>query len=99
MKKQMIRYETAPSLTEALDAVAAGEADALVYDAPILRYLVASSYPDRLRILHLVLQRQDYGIALPAGSPLREEVNRTLLQIVRSDEWQNLLERYLGRGS
>jgi ABC-type amino acid transport substrate-binding protein len=99
LKRHMMRYKTASSLNEALDAVAEGRADALVYDAPILRYLVSSAFPDRLRILHLILQRQDYGIALPSGSPLREEINRVLVEIVRSDEWQTLLDRYLGRGS
>jgi ABC-type amino acid transport substrate-binding protein len=99
LKRNMMRYKVSPSLSEALGAVADGKADALVYDAPILRFLVSSVYPDKLRVLHLVLQRQDYGIALPSGSPLREEVNRVLLEIVRSDEWQTLLDRYLGRGS
>lgn len=52
---------------------------------------------DELRILHEVLRRQDYGIALRAGSPRREDVNRALLQIVRSEDWQRVLEQYLGR--
>jgi ABC-type amino acid transport substrate-binding protein len=99
LKRQMIRHRTTPSLPEALDSLAQGDADAVVYDAPVLRYLVATRHPDSLRTLVHVLQRQDYGIALPAGSPLREDVNRELLRIVRSDEWQQLIERYLGPGS
>jgi len=96
LKRRMIRHRTAASLPDALDALAQGNADAVVYDAPILRYLVSQHYPDKLRILHEVLQRQDYGIAFPAGSPLREDVNRALLQIVPSEDWQRLLEQYLG---
>lgn len=99
LKRQMIRYQAALSLENALEDIAGGQADALVYDAPILRYLVSNDYADRLRLLHVILQRQDYGIALPAGSPLREDVNQALLQIIRSDEWQGVLERYLGRSS
>jgi ABC-type amino acid transport substrate-binding protein len=99
LKGQLIRHTTAASLTEALDALAQGNADAVVYDAPILRHLVASLYPENLRVLLQVLQRQDYGIALQANSPLREDVNRALLQIIRSDGWQKLLVRYLGPGS
>jgi ABC-type amino acid transport substrate-binding protein len=97
LNRRMIRHQTAASLPQALDALSQGTADAVVYDAPILRYLVSQHYPDRLRILHEVLQRQDYGIALRAGSPLREDVNRALLQIVRSEDWQRVLEQYLGR--
>lgn len=94
---RLIRQETAPDLGSALAALERGEADALVYDMPILRYLVAERHGDSLQVLPHVLQRQDYGIALPPGSPLREAINRELLQVIRSPEWQQLLERYLGR--
>jgi ABC-type amino acid transport substrate-binding protein len=50
-----------------------------------------------LRVLPFVLQREDYGIALPQNSPIREPVNQALLRIIRSDDWDEQLERYLGR--
>lgn len=99
LEQRLVRYRTASDLTEALNALAAREADAVVYDAPVLRYLVAERHSDSLRVLPHVLQRQDYGIALPAGSPLREAINRALLVVIRSAEWQRLLEGYLGHES
>lgn len=99
LQERLVRFRTAESLPAALQALADGQAEAVVYDIPILRYLVAEGYPDSLRVLPQILQRQDYGIALPVGSPLREDVNRALLQIIGSPEWQRLLERYLGRES
>jgi ABC-type amino acid transport substrate-binding protein len=98
LERRMIRYGTMPGLREALDALEAGEVDAVVYDAPALRYLVEEGHADTLRVLPQVLQRQDYGIALPPDSPLREEINRTLLEVIRSPEWQRLLESVLGPG-
>jgi ABC-type amino acid transport substrate-binding protein len=50
-----------------------------------------------LRVLPTVFARQDYGIALPTGSPLREEMNRQILEITRTPEWNRMLEVYLGR--
>ncbi len=97
LQERLVRYRTRPDLAEALNVLESGEAEAVVYDAPALRYLVEEDYPGTLRVLPQVLQRQDYGIALPAGSPLREEINRVLLEIIRSPEWQRMLERYLGR--
>jgi ABC-type amino acid transport substrate-binding protein len=40
---------------------------------------------------------QDYGIALPQKSPLREPINRALLEIIDSPAWQGTLAQYLGR--
>ncbi len=91
-----MRYQRLESLPEALTRLADNEVDAVVYDAPILRHLVTANHPDELRVLPFVLQRQDYGIALPQGSPAREAVNEALLEIIRGEEWQPLLERYLG---
>lgn len=93
---QKLRYQRLDSLPEALTRLADNEVDAVVYDAPILRHLVTANHPDELRVLPFVLQRQDYGIALPQGSPAREAVNEALLEIIRGEEWQPLLERYLG---
>lgn len=80
----------------ALAAVAAGEAQAAVYDAPILRYLVNRDYRDRLLVLPQVFERQGYAIGLPAGSPLREPLDRALLARLASPEWGELVERYVG---
>jgi polar amino acid transport system substrate-binding protein len=96
LKQHRIRHQTLPTLPEALAELVAGRTDAVVYDAPILRYLVRTDHARDLRVLPQELQRQDYGIALPQASPLREPINRALLEIVRSPDWQPGLERYLG---
>jgi ABC-type amino acid transport substrate-binding protein len=97
LDNRLIRHRTVATLSEALEAIERGEADALVYDAPVLRYMVAQRHPATLRVLPQVLQRQDYGIALSSASPLREQINRELLKVIRSQDWQQLLERFLGR--
>jgi polar amino acid transport system substrate-binding protein len=99
LSQRLIHHQTLGSLAEALQRLREGRVDAVVYDAPILRYLVAENDRDQLAVLPQVLQRQDYGFAFPTGSPLREQVNRALLDIIRSPEWQRLLERYLGSAS
>jgi ABC-type amino acid transport substrate-binding protein len=79
-----------------LKALARGEIEAFVYDAPILRYLVKTELSERVRVLPVTFFRQDYAIALPQDSQLREPVNRALLEEVQSAEWDAILERYLG---
>jgi ABC-type amino acid transport substrate-binding protein len=90
-----IRSQSFPSTREGLAAAVAGHLDAVVQDAPILEYIVANEYPDKLHVLPQTFTRQDYGVAFQTGSGLREPFNRALLSYLRSDSWQSLLRRYL----
>lgn len=78
-----------------LDALRDGQIDAFVYDAPLLRYLTRQSF-EELRMVTGTFGRQDYGIALPQGSSLREEVDIALLRQIDSDNWRANVERTLG---
>lgn len=83
-------------LNEALEALVAGKVDAVVYDAPILRYRARQDLSADIAVLPNVFERQDYAIGFPEGSALREKVNRGLLEFVHSPQWQNLLTSELG---
>ena len=91
-----IGHRTVVSLSEALARLASGEADAVVHDAPILRYEINERFSHQLRVLPFVLRAQDYGIALPPGSALREPINIALIDVVRSGDWPDIVKRYLG---
>lgn len=88
------RYFSNPSA--ALAGLAVREVQAVVYDAPILQYGIRQRFASRLQLLPHTIQRQDYGIALPQGSELREPINRVLLETLRTPAWQEIQQRYLG---
>lgn len=83
-------------ISEALDRVAIGQLDAAVFDAPVLRHVVSSQFKDGIQVLPVTFERQDYAIALPSGSALREDLNRALLNRITEPVWQETLFRYLG---
>ncbi len=89
-------FRSFPSVSAGLDAVAAGDIQAFVYDRPILRYLVHQRNDGDLRLLPGTFGRQDYAFALPQGSTRREAINRALLQRVDSPEWGETVRRMLG---
>ncbi|MEX2530518.1 MAG: transporter substrate-binding domain-containing protein [Gemmatimonadota bacterium] len=91
-----IRAEPYPSISEGLNAVAEGELDAFVHDAPILRYFVQEEFRNRARILPVTFAQQYYGIALPRDAGQRNAINQVLLDYLASDEWTRLNRRYLG---
>lgn len=97
LDQQRLRYQGVSSLPDALERLAAGDIDAVVYDAPILRYLINSHYDEDLLVLPHELERQDYGIAMPQHSALREPINTALLEAIRAPDWRLELERYLGK--
>lgn len=90
-------YESAEKALVALLADRS-EIDVVVYDEPILRYLAFNQLEGQVRVLPKIFQRQDYGIAFPAQSTLREPSNRSVLKIIMKGEWQKRLENYLGKG-
>lgn len=96
LKERHIFNITYPSPLDGLKAIQMGEIDAFVYDAPILRYLILNNFNNELKILPQRIARQDYGIALPSGSSLREPVNQVMLDAMEEDWWQDLLFKYLG---
>ena len=79
-----------------MNAIAEGQLYALVYDAPIIRYLINRDLKGKLEVLPNRFLRQDYGIAFTAGSPLRESINRILLEKIQEPAWQEKLYQYLG---
>lgn len=90
-------FHEVPDLDAALSALAKGESDAVVYDAPILQWTINQRYRSRLEVLPFTLERQDYAYALPTGSPLREPLNASLLERVNSPDWRIRVSHYLGK--
>ena len=95
LRSRHIRHTRFPELADALSALDAGEVEAVVYDAPLLRFEVEHNHP-RLHVLPGTFERQDYAIAMPSNSPLREQVNRGILSVISKPSWDEKLAEYLG---
>lgn len=93
--KNRLNHRLYESTEQGLQAILEGEIDAVVYDAPILKYLVNKQMKKGLEVLPFIFERQDYGIGLKADSPLRKSINLTLLQIIQEPSWQDILNQYL----
>lgn len=90
-----MRVNTA-TLDESMQQLLRKKVDAVVYDAPILRYMSNTNLRGAIKVLPNTFLQQDYGIGLPTGSPLREQLNREILAIIYSQQWRLLLRRFLG---
>ncbi|MBR9841808.1 MAG: transporter substrate-binding domain-containing protein [Rhodobacteraceae bacterium] len=81
---------------EMLAAFTEGKADAVVFDGPILAYYVMADSAGEARLIDRVYRPENYGIALPAGSPLREEINRALLALREDGSYGALVDKWFG---
>lgn len=85
-------------LDEALAALADGDVDAVVFDAPVLSYALNQSGRDDLILVEPSVGRDPYGIALPSGSERLEDVNAAVIEIGRDGTLDELLDRWFGSG-
>ncbi|PUB18497.1 transporter substrate-binding domain-containing protein [Yoonia sediminilitoris] len=89
----LITYESFPRAQAALNA---GELEGLLHDKEALQYMVNKKYLTNLKFAPLTIDTQNYAIALPQGSALREPINLVLLSILDSAAWQDLLKKFFG---
>ena len=97
LTERRIDFDGVDTVEEAFARLDGAEADAMVFDAPVLQHHVQVTGSDRLALVGNVFQREDYGIALPAGSALRKSINATLLEMRADGSYDRLYEHYFGR--
>lgn len=97
LESRRIVYRAYPSILEGLQALANAEVDAMVYDEPLLRYLILENFRNQLAVLDIIFEPQNYAIALAEASPYREAINRSLLRFTSQAQWQELKRTYLGK--
>ncbi len=90
-------YKSYGTVDEAFEAVRADEAAAIVYDAPILRYMVKEQVDGNMHVLSNVFNTQYYAFGLSGKSHLTEQLNRKIVEQTSSSMWEKMLTMYLGQ--
>ncbi len=96
LERQKFGYSKATDVDAALADLAAGRVDAVVYDEPLLRWNIQQHFRGKLKVLPLLLERQDYAFALPTGSRLREPIDTSMLQRINAPDWPERLKKAFG---
>jgi polar amino acid transport system substrate-binding protein len=91
-----IGYKACKDVPAAVEALSKGELDAVVYEAPVLQYVVKNQSNSAITVLPGTFDNHGYGFGLRTGSPLREQFNQEMLTFTASDAWPALLSNYLG---
>ena len=83
-------------IDEAYAALARGDIDAVVYDAPSLQYYVQYTGSSALTLVNDPFRPQDLGFAVQSESPRREELNKILLTVTETGELDRLKTKWFG---
>ena len=96
LQRHNIRYDDQQQLPQALELLQQGRVDAVVYDAPILRYALQQQADSSISLINNSFHQQFNAFALPPNSPYLEALNYAILDVIRSRQWQRLRQGYLG---
>ena len=81
---------------EPFEALEHGQADAVVYDAPVLLYHAAHEGKGKTQTVAPIFRKENYGIAFPANSPYRKPVNEALLKLKENGTYDQLYKKWFG---
>ena len=96
MKDKHVYMNVFDRVQEAIDALLNGQVEAVVYDAPNLLYFANGAGKGKAMVVGRIFEPQDYGLALPQGSPLREKFNLAILNLIESGELARIKLNWLG---
>ncbi len=82
---------------DAYDLLAQGKVDAIVFDAPVLRFHASREGGGEVATVGPLFDKVQYGLALSQDDPdLRERLNRALLSLIESGVYGRLHDRWFG---
>ncbi len=94
LKEKRIVFRGVERIEEAYDLLASEEAEAIVYDAPILQYYAATAGNSSLQLVGAPFNAEFYGIALPPNSPYKEQINMALLEIIENGTFEEIATKW-----
>jgi len=86
-----------PKLSDALDAAASGEVEAVVHENHLLQATIARPEHTGFRLVGPVFDPYDFSMAVPPGSPLRERLSTTILAMREDGTLDALMEKAFGK--
>lgn len=96
LDRQGLRSQKFGDIEQAYRALEDNEVDAIVYDAPVLQYYASHGGQGKVRVVGLVFQELNYGIATQFDSPYRKPINLAFLRLIETGEYQELYDEWFG---
>ena len=99
LQEERVKFQPYDSVANGLRAVQDQEIEAFVHSTPVLRYWVNEQSNLTIKVEATDVRPQQYALVLPPNSPLREPINRALLEVVNATGWRDVMNRYAPKQS
>jgi polar amino acid transport system substrate-binding protein len=96
LRQQNVQVLEFPRIEQAYDALLQGQADAVVFDSPVLLYYAAREGKGKVNVVGPIFRKESYGIVFPQNSPYRRPVNAALLRLKENGTYQKLYDKWFG---
>jgi polar amino acid transport system substrate-binding protein len=94
--RRRLAYREFATPQDGLKALGTHSIDALVYDKPLLAWIIRQSFASSVELINTTFDPQEYAFALPSNSSLRRSINVAILGAIHSDWWEQTNYVYLG---
>ncbi|WP_319437168.1 transporter substrate-binding domain-containing protein [Mycobacterium sp. RTGN5] len=91
-----IGFTPMPTIDDCYRAIEQGGQDAIVFDAPVLRYYATHQGVGKVEVTGARFHDEDYGLAFRLGSELRKPVDGALLAIREDGTYQTIFQKWFG---
>lgn len=96
LDKHGIQFQGFGDPASMLRAFERDEINTVVFDGPILAYYQQNEGAGLARLIEKIYRPENYGILMPAGSPLKEDIDLALLQFREDGTYDSILTRWFG---
>jgi len=94
LRQQNANVTEFPKIEQAYEALLSGQADAVVFDSPVLLYYSAHQGKGKVTLVGPIFRRESYGIVFPQNSPYRLHVNNALLTLKENGGYQRIYDKW-----
>jgi polar amino acid transport system substrate-binding protein len=84
------------TVEETSQALQQGDADAVVYDAPVLLYFASHEGKGKVQVVGSIFRKESYGILFPSDSRHRKPINEALLKLREDGTYDRLYAKWFG---
>jgi polar amino acid transport system substrate-binding protein len=83
-------------IDKAIEKLLQNKVDAVVFDSPTILYYAHNEEPGKVAVVGNLFDPQYYGFLFPQGSELREPVNRALLKLRKTGQYDRIFNKWFG---
>ena len=83
-------------IDDAIEMLLQHKVDAVVFDSPTILYYARNEAAGKVAVVGNLFDLQYYGFLFPQGSELREPVNRALLKLHTTGQYEKIFNKWFG---